>query len=217
MVRMTAPVKAYLETETGQRINFLFNPSNIEMSRTVEWKPQSSPGENAPSLTWDHGKSGTMKFDLIMDTTDTGSDVTVYTNQLLGLTRVNDQKKRPLWVRLGWGKLSSFKAVVNSVTLNFTYFAGNGTPLRARATVNLTQFENEARQPLQNPTSGSPRRERLHHVQPGETLDRISYVAYGDSTQWRVIAQRNKITDPFRLRPGTRLVLPEREAVGRGR
>lgn len=213
---MTAPVKAYLETETGTQIPFLFNPASIDMTRAVTWKPQESPGENAPSLTWDRGQAATMKFDLVLDTTDTGSDVTVHTNKLLNLTKVDTQKKRPPWVRLGWGRMSSFKAVVTSVTLQFTYFSGAGVPLRARATVNLMQYMDEGRQPLQNPTSGTRKRDRLHLVQPGETLDRIAYAAYGDPTGWRVIAERNNISDPLRLRPGMRLVLPEREAVPRG-
>lgn len=213
---MSAPVKAYLETEDGKRINFLFNPDTLNVTRTVKWDPQKSPGENAPSLTFSNGESATLGFLIWLDTTATGSDVTAYTNQLLNLTKVDTSKKRPLWVKLKWGSLKSFKAVITSVTLKFTYFASNGTPLRASADLKLTQFEDEQVYPLQNPTSGTRQPERMHRVQPGETLDRIAYLAYGDSTQWRLIAHRNKVLDPFRLRPGTRLVLPEREAVVRG-
>jgi len=214
---MTAPVKAYLETEAGARISFLFNPTTLEVKRTVNWKDQEAPGGNAPSLTFDRGMSQTLDFDLVLDTTDTGADVTTYTNQLLNLTKVDTQKKRPPWVRLGWGRLNSFKCVVLSVTLTFTYFAANGTPLRARAKLGLKQFSDETRPILQNPTSGTRTRDRLHEVKPGETLDRIAYQAYGDSTVWRIIADRNRIMDPLRLRTGTRLILPEREAVARGR
>lgn len=214
---MTAPVKAYLETEAGQRISFLFNPTQLEVKRSVSWKPQESPGENAPSLTFDRGSSATLSFELILDTTDTGADVSTYTAQLLDLTRVDTQKKRPPWVRLGWGRLNSFKCVVESVDLSFTYFAANGTPLRARAKLTLKQYQDETRPPLQNPTSGTRKRDRLHEVKPGETLDRIAYLAYGDATVWRLIADRNRIMDPLQLRAGTRLVLPEREAVTRGR
>jgi hypothetical protein len=215
---MTAPVKAYLETESGSRISFLFNPETLDVKRNVTWLPNPSPQANAPGLTFDRGQSATMTFDLIMDTTDTGTDVTTYTNQLLDLTKVDAQKqpKRPQWVRLGWGRLNSFKSVVEEVSLSFTFFAANGTPLRARAKLTLKQFEDEGRQPLQNPTSGSPQRDRMHEVKPGETLDRIAYQAYGDSTIWRLIATRNQIADPLRLKAGMRLILPEREAVARG-
>ncbi|MEX1023260.1 MAG: LysM peptidoglycan-binding domain-containing protein [Dehalococcoidia bacterium] len=213
---MTAPVKAYLEIETGGKIDFLFNPETLTVNRSVKWDPQRSPGENAPTMTFINGEPATMSFKLILDTTATGEDVTVYTNKLLDLTKVDSTKKRPPLVRLGWGRLQSFTAVVQSVGLTFSYFAGNGTPLRASAQLALTQFKDENTHPLQNPTSGTRKRERLHQVQPGETLDRISYAAYGDSTKWRLIAERNRIIDPLRLRPGTRLVLPEREAVTRG-
>lgn len=214
---MTAPVKAYLETETGSRISFLFNPATLKVKRTVKWNPQESPGENAPSLTFDRGQSSTLSFELMLDTTADGSDVTVHTNRLLDLMKVDSQKKRPPWVRLGWGRLNSQKHIVEDVTLTFLFFAAGGTPLRARAELNLKQYEDESRPPLQNPTSGTRRRDRLHEVKPGETLDRIAYQAYGDSTVWRLIADRNRVMDPLRLRPGTRLILPEREAVARGR
>lgn len=213
---MTAPVKAYLETEDGSRISFLFNPQQLSYSRSVSWGEQKSPFEDAPQLTFDRGQSGSINFDLIMDTTDTGGDVSVHTNALMNLMRVDDSKRRPPWVRLGWGRLSSFKSVVTSVSVSFTYFASDGTPLRARVGVALKQFEDETVHPLQNPTSGTRRRERLHQVRPGETLDRIAYQAYGDATQWRAIAKRNAIQDPLQLRPGMSLVLPEREAAARG-
>lgn len=213
---MTAPVKAYLQTEDGDTITFLFNPQQLSYTRTVSWGQQGSPLENAPQLTFDRGQSATISFDLIMDTTDTGGDVSVHTNAVMALMTVDETKRRPPWVQLGWGRLSSFKAVVTSVTVAFTYFASDGTPLRARVNVALKQFQDEGLHPLQNPTSGTRRRERLHVVRPGETLDRIAYQAYGDSTRWRAIAVRNGIQDPMRLPSGMRLVLPEREAAARG-
>lgn len=212
---MTAPVKAYLETEAGTRIPFLFNPTTLKVKRSAKWNPQESPGKNAPGLTFDRGQSSTLSFELMLDTTHTGSPVTNYTNDLLNLMKVDDQKKRPPWVKLGWGKLNSFKHVVEDVTLTFLFFAADGTPLRAKAELSLKQYQDETRQPLQNPTSGTPKRDRLHEVKPGETLDRIAYQAYGDSTIWRLIADRNRIMDPLRLPAGMRLVIPEREAVAR--
>jgi hypothetical protein len=213
---MTAPVKAYLETEDQKKITFLFNPKELSYNRSVSWRDQQSPLENAPQLTFDRGTSATISFELQMDTTDTGDDVSVHTNALLALMKVNTTKKRPPIVRLGWGRTTSFKCVVTSVNVSFTYFGSDGTPLRARANVSLKQFMDEASHPLQNPTSGTRRSERLHQVRPGETLDRIAYQAYGDPTQWRLIAQRNGVKDPMRLPAGMSLILPEREAVSRG-
>lgn len=211
----SAPVKARLETETGATIPFMFNPETITVQRNVTWTDQSSPGENAPQQVFTSGAAGTMSFSLTLDTTDTGAAVTTYTSRLLALTNVNTEKKRPLWVQLFWGDTKSFKAVITGLTLKYTYFAANGDPLRATVDINLKQFKDEGQYPLQNPTSGTRRSERIHRVLPGETLDRISYVVYGDPTQWRLIAHRNGIQDPFRLPAGLALVVPEREPLSR--
>jgi nucleoid-associated protein YgaU len=48
----------------------------------------------------------------------------------------------------------------------------------------------------------------VHRIQPGETLDRIAAMHYGDSTRWRTIADGNGIEDPLALRPGALLSIP---------
>ena len=52
---------------------------------------------------------------------------------------------------------------------------------------------------------------RIHIVLKGETLTYISHLYYGSSAYWQRIFRANSqtITDPDRLTPGTRLVLPE--------
>jgi nucleoid-associated protein YgaU len=108
-----------------------------------------------------------------------------------------------------WGDFHSFKAVVSALELTFEYFSSSGTPLRARAALTLTQYQDETAFAAQNPTSGTPRPHRVHRVQPGETLDRISAMHLGDSTKWRSIAEANEIEDPLALRPGSLLAIPE--------
>ena len=118
---------------------------------------------------------------------------------------------RPQWVKFHWGDLHSFKSVLTSLDLAFVYFAGDGTPLRARADVILTQFEQDAAFGPQNPTSGTPKPHRVHRVGPGETLDRIAATHYGDPTRWRDIAAANGVEDPLAVRPGTVLAIPRLE------
>lgn len=219
---MTGPVKAYLKTELDEQIDCLFNPEELTVTRTVSWSGPTSNKSNAPSVTFGGGQSGTLKFDLMFDTTDTGETVMTHTTKLLKLMDIHEfstSEKRPPWVRFHWGDLVSFKSVLTTATLAFTYFAADGTPLRAKASgVTLTQLEDEAqwKYALQNPTSGTRQRDRLHRVMPGETLDRISYTYYGDPGQWRRIAERNGILDPLRLRAGRLLTVPELGTVARG-
>lgn len=214
---MAAPVKAYLETESGSKINCLFNPTQLEVTKTNSWTGGNSKGRNAPDMVFDGGGSGTLSLSLIFDTTDTGKAVTTHTNQLSKLMSIDTSladydsatnNGRPQWVKFHWGDMHTFKAVITSMTLTFTYFSSAGVPLRANVLLDLTQYEPETHWAPQNPTSGTPDPQRLHQVNKGETLDRIAARHYKDSTKWRVIAEANGITDPLALRPGSVLSIP---------
>ncbi len=103
-------------------------------------------------------------------------------------------------------------ANVERLTLTFTYFSNTGTPLRATMQLSLTQYKEARAYGPQNPTSGTPLPHRVHRVQPGETLDRISAQYYGDATRWRLLAFANGVEDPLALRPGALLNVPRADA-----
>lgn len=228
---MNAPVKAYITTEVGDHIPCLFNPAELTIQKTSNWEAPKSKGKDTPKLRFQEGFSGQITLDLTMDTTTTEdptkamTPVTRHTDRLLGLMRVDLSLKgthktnnsgRPPWCQFHWGDFHSFKAVVASLSLKFTYFASDGTPLRAKATITLKQYEPDEPWESQNPTSITPSPHVVHHVLPGETLDRIAALRYGDPSRWRLIADANDVVDPLQVPPGTPLVLPELEAVRRG-
>jgi nucleoid-associated protein YgaU len=219
---MNEPAKAVLNIEGGGKIPCLFNPSELTVSKSNSWNSGQSKGRNAPELRFQGGQSATLSLSLTFDTTvdgkDTGKDVTVHTGKLLDLLKSNPNlpgadparnSGRPPWVQFQWGKLTSFRAIVEKLQLKFTYFASDGTPLRAKADLSLKQWKDEAELPLQNPTSSTPSVHTVHTLLPGETLDRVAALHYQDATRWRVIAEANGIIDPLDIPPGTALVLPE--------
>jgi hypothetical protein len=209
--------KAFLEIEGGDKIPCLFNPSELNLSRANGWESDSVPGRGVPKLRYTGAQSGSMTLNLFFDTTSEGKPVTKYTSKILKLMEVDkdlpgtDEKTnnaRPPWVKFHWGDWHSFRAVIASMQLTFTYFSSTGTPLRAKLDMTLTQYEEDLAFAPQNPTSGTPSPHRVHRVQPGETLDRIAAMHYGASTQWRAIANANAIEDPMALRPGAILSIP---------
>lgn len=212
--------KAYLEVETGGRLDCMFNPTTFAFATQNRWESDRIPGRSTPTLRFAGGGGGTFSLSLVFDTTDTGTSVTTYTNKVLALMEVDttlagyDAAKnngRPPWVKFHWGThLHSFKAVITSTNVSFTYFSAEGLPLRANVELSLEQFEPDNNWGPQNPTSGTPKPERTHQVQVGDTLDRIAARYYGDSTKWRDIATINGIADPLDLAPGRLLSVPER-------
>lgn len=220
-----ALVKARIVSETGQELEVKFNPTELTIDKSADWKAAKAKGKNTPPLRYQQGKSGTLKMKLIFDTTDSGQAVTDSTNTLMELMRVDTAIKgsdrsrnlgRPPWLRFQWGQFASFKAILEKLQVKYTYFADDGTPLRAHATVTLKQYEDEEAWAPQNPTSGTPFPHTVHRVLAGESIDRIASIHYGDPTAWRLIATANGLVDPFGIEAGDGLVIPEREMVRRG-
>lgn len=53
--------------------------------------------------------------------------------------------------------------------------------------------------------------QKFHIVHEGETLSEISYKYYGSANKWRIIldANRDEIEDVSKLKPGTKIIIPE--------
>ena len=212
--------RAYLEVETGGRIECMFNPTTFSFATQNRWESDSIPGKATPTLRFAGGSGGTFSLSLVFDTTDTGKAVSSYSNKLLKLLEIDTTlpsynadagNGRPPWVKFHWGThIHSFKAVITSANVSFTYFSNEGLPLRANVELSLEQYEPDANWGPQNPTSGTPKPQRTHQVQVGDTLDRIAARYFGDSTKWRDIATINGIGDPLDLTPGRILSIPER-------
>lgn len=212
--------KAFLETEDGTKVPCLYNPETLSIGRRNNWVSNPMPGKGVPTLQYAGASSGWMALDLIFDTTDVGTTVTAHTGKILGLMEVDPNlpgsdettnNARPPTVTFHWGDLHSFKAVVQDLRLTFTYFSSTGVPLRAQLHLELMQYERSNAFGPQNPTSGTPKPSRVHRVQPGETLDRISARYYGDSTRWRVLASANGLEDPLAIKAGALLDIPRLE------
>lgn len=207
-----------------------FNPAEFTITKSVQWssakgelgegcKKKATPMRNAPIQEYAGGEAAHFGLDLIFDTTQETSsnekDVRKYTNALLQLTMMNAGTKKssespgaPPRVQFVWGSITLFIAVVEKITIQFTMFLPNGTPVRAKATVDFVQQDpgdDEAH--AQNPTSRTEAR-KTRIVQMGERLDLIAYEEYGHPSYWRTLADANHLTDPRQLQSGQILVVP---------
>lgn len=212
--------KAYLMTETKKKIEFMFNPQDLEFSKTTTWGSNDTPGSNAPQLQFNSGGSVEFSLTALFDSTADGKPVTKITDELYKLTVTDKSIKgtkedrnmaRPPWVQFHWGKMRSFKAVVTKLDLKFTYFTADGTPLRASVSMSFRQYMDEGTLAPQNPTSGTPNPGQIRRIESGQYLDTIADELYGDSSKWRSIAEANGIDDPLAIPVGKSLIIPEQE------
>lgn len=216
--------KAYFQTELDNvKIAFLFNPESLKLTFSNKWEGDKILGGGDDALKFGGVSPATMSFEIWFDTTSTGKPVTTYTGKLLNAmepsqdlpgTNEVSNNKRPKYVKFFWG--SGFKTppmMITEAGVDFNYFASDGTPLRAKVSLSLKQFRDDPSFTRQNPTSGTPQPHKVHRVQPGETLDRISARYYGDATMWRPLAAANGIEDPLALRPGSLLSIPDMSSI----
>lgn len=213
----STPEKATLTNLTASpavTVTCQFNPTDLTFTKTNAWDNRPAQGQNSGKSSFGGGKPSSFSLDLLFDTTDTGEDVrTKYTDKVLAMMAVptapsnpNQPLAEPPRVRFQWGVIRAFDTIITSVTLNFLYFKPDGTPVRAKAKVDLQEIVDETLFGPQNPTSRSEPR-RVWVVTEGETLDWIAFKEYGNSNFWRHIAESNNLDNPLDLHPGQTLVL----------
>ena len=190
-------------------INFSFNPKELTVQRSADWKASTTKKPQPPE--YNGAKAGTVTVEMFLDASE-GGEVKTTVDKLLAAVlpaKGTDDKQKPVapYVALGWGKVTYVPcAVVNSVSAKYTRFDADGQPIRAVVTVTLQEVLPNLVKP--NPTSGAVGAQSSHMVVAGDCIASIATREYGEPNGWRAIADANGIDDPFRLRPGRRLLVP---------
>jgi hypothetical protein len=224
--------KAVIENvDTHKTIKCLFNPTEYSIAKTNNWTTKPSNGKNVPDVEFSGGGASTLTLQLFFDVneienktksagemakkSDQKRDVRDYIDELWKLALVDPAKKnaktqqaRPPLCIFQWGQTWHFKAVVTSLSVRYTLFREDGTPIRATADVTFQEAEDGQMLKRTNPTSYSEPGLRRREVRPKDTLATIAYEEYGDPNHWRKIAAANAMEDPLDLYPGQVLAIP---------
>jgi hypothetical protein len=219
---------ASLEIEgTHHPIHCWFNPKEYTIQKQNQWKVDPVVGTALPTAQFGGGQPRKLSLDLLFDSTDSQSlDVTDVTQQLFKAMEVQaslgsgtgKNSGRPPMITFIWGKTVSFKAVADSLSVQYTLFRSDGTPVRAQAKISLIQADKamdkssqKGSAKPQNPTTRARPGIGSHTVQDGDSIQSIAYLHYRDPTRWRAIATENGIDDPLHLKRGTVLSIPRIE------
>lgn len=210
------------------KITVLFNPTEYTIAKTNTWASKPNVGKNVPKRDFTGGNSRKLDIELFLDVLetrgagagdhlglDTHADVRKHVDELVALTLIDQAKKnpktkkaRPPLCLFQWGGQWSFQAAVTSLSVRYTLFREDGTPVRATAKISLEEAEDELEQKGTNPTSYAEPGRKRREVRPFDTLPLIAYEEYGDPALWRRIAEDNHMDDPFALKAGQVLSIP---------
>ncbi|MCT2593928.1 LysM peptidoglycan-binding domain-containing protein [Streptomyces sp. N2-109] len=202
------------------RIDFQFNPKELQLTKGAVWKRTPAKGaKSAGPPEFQGPQPSKLIAEMFFDASDTqDNSVVKAVEQLLACcvptseTR-QQQRSSPPWVVFHWGGLTGFPGYVSKVNAKYTLFTTAGVPIRAVCKVTMEEISGDT--PGQNPTSGALHARRVHRVQAGDTLAQLAWREYGDPTVWRVIAEANQIDDPMRLSDGRELLLPGLDELDR--
>lgn len=212
--------KLTITAEDGSQIVASYNPEKYSVNKGVQYAEIGIPGLDEPVLQFIRGQNEKVTLDLFFDTTEQGmtgavTDVRTLTSAVYNLLTVNTETHAPLRFYIDWGTgkslfgqgSSSSLCVLESMSEEFSLFAPTGEPLRAKLTVTV-RMASTVKLQFQDPTRHSPDRTTYVVVARGQRITDIAYQHYGDSTQWRPIADASQLANPRFLDPGTTLKVP---------
>jgi hypothetical protein len=197
----------------------------------------SGAGVSDDPLLYTGGGSTSLTLDLLFDirvagSTIGGDDVRDLTRPLWDLAENADVASGPTatpLVRFVWGKAWNVPGVVTAVAERVEDFNVRGVPARSWLRMRLARVPEDAAATDEGatraPSSPAPAAPAeglaegvpeivTHRVlgqgpdSPGERLEDIAFLYYGNPALWRLLAAANGIDDPGRVAPGTVLEVP---------
>jgi hypothetical protein len=129
----------------GENIEFMFNPSNISLSRSVKW--QSEQGNRGNSALPKVNFAGVDPYKLtlsqiLFDTYEEQTTVMTYINKLAkGVESPNGHNQRPPVYIFEWGTYSTFPSVITTLSYKLEMFLPDGTPVRALVDISLQEVD----------------------------------------------------------------------------
>lgn len=213
-----------VETAGGMQETFVcqFNPEDFQIQTSGKFSEVERMGEDSPIVQFIGGRTSDLQLKLFFDTSskyeiksgtlaakpkrEAASDVSVYTNKLMSMVRVDGKVHRPPIVTFSWGSLV-FSGFVKSVGVHYVMFEKGGMPVRAEVTLDMLSMDLSVTTEKLSPRE-SPDRTKCIVMTSDSSLWDVAEKEYGDASYWREIARANDILNPLEVAAGTRLKVP---------
>lgn len=205
-------------SKTGNTFTVMVNPGNYDENKQIEYdEKKAMDGGNMPA--YKGYKDEDLKFEFTLDTTGALIDwmnvpsddelkplsETIKKLENTVYTYVGDAHEPP-YLSVAWGTLN-YKGRLKSMNVNYQLFNTEGEPLRAKITLNMLKYIDEATQSrLKN--KSSPDLSHLVTVKDGDTLPALCQRIYKNAAYCAEVARVNGLTGFRQLTPGTQLLFP---------
>jgi hypothetical protein len=210
--------EAYTKPD-GEPLRLSINPEKYTRTYKICYNERTAQGSSGGSPDFNRIPSERLKLELVFDGTG------VVSGALPGILPhtedgIADQIEKfnklvfdydgkihsPRYLGLTWGKLI-FKCRLAELSLTYTLFKPDGTPLRARGDATFVGFASE-KELAKKAANESADVTHVRTVRAGDTLPLMCFQVYGDSGRYPGVAAANGLTDFRDLGPGSQLVFP---------
>ncbi len=210
-------IVAYSDNQFSSKVangsyTLMLNPEKIQWTRTNAYNDETNVGANAVSLKFSKADVQKLSFETVIDCTgvvdSTRVNLTTEINNLSqAIYTYNGTIHQPNFLIISWGTGITFNCVLTSFNLSYTLFNAEGTPLRARVSLEFSSYISPATA-SKAADKQSPDMTHLINIVEGVNLPQISQQIYGSANYVVSIAKFNGL-DKFRnLAPGKVVTVP---------
>jgi len=129
------------------QVEAYFNPKELSVDKAVPWNTHPSSTETNPVA--EYAGPAPQAMEALLSLQDS-SDVRAQVEKLAKLAEMDDELERPPMVTASWGNGNSFRGVIASLSVKYTMFHEDGTPVRAEARIRIQEAKSAAaRRPCQ--------------------------------------------------------------------
>lgn len=205
------PLKEHNTTTkvSGDKFVAMFNPEQWIQKWTFNYSDQQTPGSAAPTPKFFAMGDADLDLELLFDGTGaTGEKVDVAKRmvELWQTISFNGDIHQPNKLQIIWGQFS-FEGIAKELSITYTLFKPDGTPLRAKVQLKVSKGTNNEGEAQQGERQSSD----LTHVrtlQESQRLDQLCDVIYDSPRFVAAVAQANSLTTFRYIKTGTVLQFP---------
>ena len=202
-----------LEQKTAEFV-LPINPEQYAQTSKVEYDVQPSQGAQGVEGRFKSSAPEELKLDFVFDGTDTvygyaqaGQSVPKQIEAFRGVVYdLQGEIHQPRYLKLVW-KDFTFDCILTELTVTYTLFDAEGTPLRAKLSCSFLNYKETERR-VREEGKSSPDLTHMRLAKDGDNLPLLTHEIDGAPDSYLEVALANDLTNFRSLRAQTTLVFP---------